>query len=136
MPLEVFTTPWTATWVERINASPAFRSAAASWEGGLVLEMKGAGERRAVFADLWHGECRGARVASAEDQAQARFVISADASTWKRLLEDRLDILFAVMTGKLRLERGSAAELLPLAEAAKELVAAARFEATFPDGWA
>jgi putative sterol carrier protein len=135
MALEVFTTPWTETWAERLNSSSTFRSAAASWEGGLVLEMRGEGERRAVFADLWHGECRAARLAGADDHAQARFVISAEASTWKRLLEDRLDILFAVMTGKLRLERGSPAELLPLAEAAKELVAAARFEATFPAGW-
>jgi putative sterol carrier protein len=136
---EVFTAAWADAWHAALNASEAYRRAAATWEGAVALVMHpdgtgGIGERRAVWLDLWHGSCRAARVATAEDLASAPFVIEANARTWRELLDARTSPIMALMTGRLSLTRGSVAALLPYASAANELVAAAALvQTTFPD---
>ncbi len=124
----VFSAPWAAACTEAINAAPAYRAAAATWEGAILLEMQPddvtGGPAEQVFFDLWHGECRVARVASPADADAARYVLSGSTSAWELVLSGRVAPLLAVMTGKLKLSRGSLAELLPYVSAAKELVTA------------
>ncbi len=53
---EVFTEPWARAWAGELRASDAYRRAARTWEGSLLLEMAAdaeAPESRAVYADLW-----------------------------------------------------------------------------------
>lgn len=138
---ELFSDAWAQAWGEQMSASPAYRQAAARWEGAVVLVMEadvalGVPVERAVCADLWHGDCRGSGEASAPERAQASVVIIAGARTWRDVLEGRTDPVFGLMSGALRLERGSVAALFPFTAAAKEMVAAARrVEASFPAGW-
>jgi putative sterol carrier protein len=127
---EVFTAEWSRRCCERLNARPAYRTAAADWTDAVVLSMAadpalGIPEDRAVYLDLYHGECRGTRLASGEDLATAPIVLRADASAWRRMLEERLDPVTLVMQGKLRLERGSLFVLARYAAAAREMLAAA-----------
>lgn len=136
--LEVFTDPWARAWADELDASDAYRQAAATWEGSMVLEMTAEEGRldadRAVFADLWHGECRAARRARDEDREGADFVIRADAGTWQRVLAGDLEPIFGIMSGKLKLARGSLARLTPHLAASRELVlAATRVDSTFPN---
>lgn len=127
---EVFSAGWAGAWQAALNDSAAYREAAARWEAPLVLALREGG---AVWADLWHGGCRAARAATPEDLASAVFVIQADAAIWQRLLSGDLDPVFALMSGKLKLERGSVSALLPFARAAREMVLAATRVATrFP----
>ena len=138
---ELFSNAWAQAWGEQMRGSPAYRQAAAKWEGPVVLVMEpdpalGVPAERAVCADLWHGDCRRAGEASVPERAQAAVVIVAGARTWRDVLEGRSDPVFGLMSGALRLERGSIAALFPFAAAAKEMVAAARrVEASFPAGW-
>ena len=124
----VFSAPWAAACATAINGASAYRAAAATWEGAILLEMLPEDPEgdvsRQVFFDLWHGECRGARVASPTDAGAARYVLSGSTSAWEQVLNGRVAPLLAVMTGKLKLTRGSLAELLPYVTAAKELVTA------------
>ncbi len=135
---EVFTEPWARAWADEIRSSDAYRRAARTWEGSLVLEMTAdpvaaVDDGRAVFADLWRGECRDARVASAADLAGADYVIRASAPVWQRVLAGRLEPIFGLGSGKLKLARGRLAKLTPYAKASRELVrAAARVESHFP----
>ncbi len=122
---EVFSEDWARTWAEELRSSDAYREAAATWEGSLALVMTGDGGDKAVFVDLWHGECRGARRAGEEDRDNADFVIAADTETWKQVLGGQIEPIYGVMSAKLKLERGSLATLVPQVKAAKELVAAA-----------
>ena len=79
------------------------------------------------------GSCRGARAAQAEDEGDARYVLSGTAESWRLVLNGALPPLHAIMTGKLRLAKGNLMELLPWVNAAKELVsAAAAVPASFP----
>ena len=138
---EVFSDAWARAWGEEMSGSVAYRQAAAKWEGVVVLVMEpdpelGVAAERAVFADLWHGECRSAGQAAPEQRAQAPIVIAAAARTWRDVLADRTDPVFGLMSGALRLERGSLMALFPFTSAAKEMVAAARrVEVSLPTGW-
>lgn len=138
---ELFGEEWARAWGEELTKSEIYRTAAASWEGSMVFGMHpdeelGVTTPRRIFLDLWHGVCREARAAGEDDLAAAPYVITAAAAVWKEVLEGRIEPLWAVMSGRLKLARGSVARLLPYVNAAKELLAAARRVPTeFPAGW-
>jgi putative sterol carrier protein len=131
-----FSEEWAQAWCRALNGSEAYRHAAARWEGpvGLVMTTP-TGESRAVFLDLWHGECRSARIGQADEvHAAASYVISAARDTWQDLLSARTSPLLALMTGKLKLTKGDMAALLPYAGAAKELVSTVTMvDTVFPE---
>jgi putative sterol carrier protein len=128
--MEVFTEEWCTACCERLNARESYREAAATWEGTVVLVMtadpaQGVDTERPVWIDAHHGVCRSARVATAADLASATYVLQADPAGWKRLLAGEADPVSSMMTGKLRLTRGSLFALAKYAQAAREMVLAA-----------
>jgi putative sterol carrier protein len=123
----LFGDAWARLWCSTLNDSSTYRRAAAAWEGAVVLVMRadaasGVEAERAVFLDLWHGSCRAARVASATDRDHARYVIEASPTGWLEVLSGGVSPITALLSGRLRLVRGSVMSLLPYAHAAKELV--------------
>jgi putative sterol carrier protein len=128
--MEVFTEAWCAACCQRMNESPAYRAAAAEWEGAAVLVMTadpayGIAAERAAWLDMHHGACRGTRMATEPDRASATYVFQADPATWKRLLAGEVDPVSSVMSGPLRLTRGNLFTLARYARAAREMVTAA-----------
>lgn len=138
---ELFTDAWARAFCAELAANPRYRQAAQGWEGaiGMVLgedPEHGVDEDRPIILDLWHGACRGARAAGEEDLEAAPFVLSAPGGVWRRIFGGDLDPIFALMSGKLTMPRGTVARLLPYTAAAKEMVATARrVKATLPPGW-
>lgn len=134
---EIFNESWAEALGRELQESEEYQKAAQKWEGPLVLELAasdGIEEDRALFLDLWHGECREARLAEPEDREACDFVIRADLATWKTVLDGTISPLPAIMRGKLKLAKGRLASLMPYTAAARELVAAAaRIETTFPE---
>ncbi len=136
---DVFTSVWAEAWCRELNASEAYKSAAASWKGAVSLIMHadpalGVPAARAVHLDLDQGACRSARVAMPDDLPDAAYVFEAPAATWRELLSGRLSPLMALIGGKLRLARGDLTGLLPYVNAARELVTtAAVVHGRFPD---
>lgn len=129
--MEVFTDDWAAACCSGLNARGKFRELGRKWNQPVALRMRseatlGVYADRVVFLDLAAGECRTARLASDEDLKAARFILAAEARQWKRLLEGELEPIPAVMTGRLKLERGSLAALMPHAALAREIMDAAR----------
>ncbi len=127
----IFSDGWAKACAQQLNDREGYRRAAATWEGSVVLLMTGdppeAVEReRRVLLDLWSGGCREARTAVPSDEEPARYVMAGSAATWAQVLTGRLAPLLALITGRLKLVKGSLAELLPHATLAQELVAAAR----------
>jgi len=57
---EILTEAWASAWRDALNSSESYRTAAASWEGAVVVAVRAEPERgikqRAVFLDLWHGK--------------------------------------------------------------------------------
>ncbi len=141
MPAEIFTNEWARLWHDSINANPDYKKAAERWEGAIGLVMTadsamGIPEDRAVIADLWHGDCRGAQAAPQEDLGDTPYLITATPAAWKGVLAGKTDPIVGLMGGKLKLAKGSLFSLLPYARAAKELVRSAiDVDTTFPEGW-
>jgi putative sterol carrier protein len=127
----LFTAPWAAALERELAGDEAYRRAAAGWSGSLlfVLEAdpaRGPGEERRLFLDLAHGNARAVRPALPDDERQARFRLAAPPAAWLQILEGGLDPAGAVLSGRLRLERGSLFSLLPHLEAARRLLACAQ----------
>lgn len=134
-PPMVFSDEWGRLIHSAINASADYRLAAADWRDSLGLEMEGAapGAPSAAVLDLRDGSCRAVDTGPAARPGEAAFQLSASRADWQELLAGRLEPMWGIMSGRLRLERGSLAALLPFAEAARHLVAAiASVDAIFP----
>jgi putative sterol carrier protein len=136
--MEVFTEEWCTACCERLNQRESYRTAAAGWEGAVVLLMSADAEHgvdtdRAVWLDIGQGQCHGARVATEQDLETAPYLFRANPAHWKRLLAGEIDPVSAVMQGKLKLSRGNLFTLAKYAAAAREMVnAAGEVGGTFP----
>ncbi len=136
MALEAFSQQWAEAWAAELNASAAYQTAAAKWEGAvaLVLADPDPAVRRAVLLDLWHGACRSAGTADPDAAVfQAAYVFQGEPAAWRHVLVEGGSPVMALMTGKIRLAKGSLTALLPYASAAKELLElAGRVPTVFP----
>ncbi len=118
---------WMQDYVARINASPEYREAAASWEGDLsyVFEAepdRGVHEDVWAWFDLWHGACRDHRLGLAPEEGErAAFVIRAPYTRWKQVIRGELDPVRGMMQGKLRL-KGDLPTIVRYVKAANVLV--------------
>lgn len=124
-----FSERWPEVWRDEINRSEACRKAAAGWEGAIAFVLDadpGNGRPRSAVLDLRHGECRAARAEAGPDLPDAAFVLSAGEATWWDVLAGKVEPTWGLMSGKIRLERGSLAQLVLHVTLARELVAAAR----------
>ena len=121
----LFSDTWARACQIEINASREYREAAATWEDAVAFAMDQPGGLRAVFVDLWHGECREARSALPGDLDRAPYVIRGDEETWHAVLEGRLEPLQALVMGTLKLEKGNLGALAFHIRSARELVACA-----------
>ena len=133
--MEVFTDPWADRFREEINRSESFRTHGASWDSPIALEMsfRGRAEPRRVLLHLHQGSCTSASCACADSDDGVDLIIRTDVSGWQRILAGRMDPIWGIMSGKLRIAKGSLSQLIPFARAAKALVeSAARIDADFP----
>jgi putative sterol carrier protein len=132
------TDPWFQALIGRIEASDAYRRAAADWEGDVAFVVEAEPDRGFPddvwgYLDLWHGGCRGGGVVSPERGADARYVIRAPYSRWKDIVRGELDPVRAMMQGKLKV-RGDLVSIIRHASAANELVElTSEVDTEFPD---
>ena len=114
---------WIRAMGQEINASEAYRKAAAKWEGDFYFIAEagpGLSEPMYLYMDLWHGECREAG-AVAEGDKSPEFSISAPVATWRKVIEKQLDPIRGMMTGQLKL-KGTMSKIMRFPKAATELV--------------
>ncbi len=117
---------WLAIYRDRINGSAEYREAAATWEGAIAFVFeaepdRGVPEDLWAWLDLWHGQCREARMVTADEGARAPYVIRAPYTRWKEVLAGDLDPVKGMMQGKLKL-RGDLPTIIRHVRAANELV--------------
>lgn len=117
---------WLTIFRERINTSSEYREAAATWEGdvGFVMEAepdRGVPDDLWLVLDLWHGECRGARMVTPEEGQRAAYLIRAPYFRWKEVVRGELDPVKGMMQGKLRVH-GDLPTIVRYVRAANELV--------------
>ncbi len=121
--LELFSAAWAAQAELALQNSLGYQKAAVTWEGTMVFTLSSPNlEPRSVFFDLWHGECRLAKVAEQADLENAQYIIAANSATWQEVLGGKLEPIAALLRGKLKLSKGNIAVLVRHVPAAKELV--------------
>jgi len=129
---------WFDAFVVEINASSQYREAATGWEGDIAFRImaepdRGVPEDLWGYLDLWHGECRGARVIGPADADAAAYTLTAPYSRWKDVVEGELDPIKGMMQGKLRV-RGDLPTIVRYVKAANELVRlTGMIDTEFPD---
>jgi putative sterol carrier protein len=117
---------WLTLYRDLINGSQEYRESSLDWEGDIAFVMEAEPDRGVpddliAWLDLWHGECRAARMITVEESQAAAYGISAPYSRWREVVEGRLEPVKAMVQGKLKL-RGDLAEIVRHVRAAKELV--------------
>jgi putative sterol carrier protein len=131
---------WLDAYAAKINASPEYAEAAATWEGDLTYVFgaepdKGVPNDIWVWMDLFHGTCRAQRYDVGEAEgSKSKFLIRAPYTRWKEVMTGELDPIKGMMTGKLKL-KGNLATLVRYTKAAKVLVSlAGEVDTEFADG--
>jgi putative sterol carrier protein len=115
---------WIKAMAEEVNRSESYRKAAAKWEGDFYFVVEpgsGVPNSVALYLDLWHGEARDAYKVADESEMQPEFVIRAPVSTWRRVIEKKLDPIQGMITGQLKLT-GTMSKVMRFPKAAAELV--------------
>jgi len=115
---------WVKEFAEQLNASEAYEKSAKDWEGDFIFVSepdKVSSETRYLFVGLYHGKCTDAAEVASEDERKAEYVIRAPYSTWRKVIEGKLDPIQGMMTRKLKL-KGNMTKILRYPKAAKELV--------------
>ena len=129
---------WFEAFEVQINASAAYREAAADWEGDIAFRVlaepdRGVPEDRWGYLDLWHGECRKGRAIQPAEAGAAAYTLTAPYSRWRDVVEGELDPIKGMMQGKLRV-RGDLPTIVRYVKAANELVRlTGLIDTQFPD---
>ena len=103
---------WLLVLVDVLNSDERYAEVAKNWEGDMtvVLDPDEGDDRQdlpvAVYLDLWHGKCRGARLIDMEkeEMPNAAFTLRARMDNIEQLFSGRLDPIQAMMTRRLRVE--------------------------------
>ncbi len=114
---------WIKELEARLNTSASYAQAAANWEGDnifAVLPDANYAETAYLYINLQHGKASDARVLKSLDEQKALFTSSAPFSTWRKVLEGRLDPIQAMFSGKIKLI-GSMAQVQRMPKATYEL---------------
>jgi len=115
---------WIKALMVELNKSESYRKAAKTWEGDFYFIAMPEGkltDQVVMYMDLWHGECRGALKVADENEKSPEFRIWAPVSTWRKVIEKKLDPIQGLMTGQLKL-RGNMMKIMRAPKAAAELV--------------
>ncbi len=114
---------WIKELEARLNASESYARAAANWEGDNIFAVLPDASYSAttyLYINLQHGKAYDAKVLKSLDEQKALFTNSAPFSTWRKVLEGRLDPLQAIFSGKIKLI-GSMAQVQRTPKATYEL---------------
>lgn len=118
--MEFLSEKWLAEYKRRLNSNPDYAEAGKTWEGDLIFQIDADGDKVKepvrAYMDLWHGQCREARVAHSEDTAE--FTYSASIENWKKLLGGEIGPIRGIISRKFRLD-GSMSKVMRYIKAAQ-----------------
>jgi putative sterol carrier protein len=124
MAIEFPSDAWIKELSRQLNASKGYEQSARNWEGdfAFVVEPDAAYDDTAyLFLGLYHGKSTGAAQISQLDEKEASYLISAPFSTWRKVIEGKLDPIQGLMTRRLKLQ-GNMKMIMRYPRAAKEII--------------
>ncbi|MGD1995341.1 MAG: SCP2 sterol-binding domain-containing protein [Anaerolineae bacterium] len=127
---------WIKELSRQLNASESYERSAKDWEGDFtfIIEPDDAYDQTAyLFLALYHGKSPDAAMLDSKEEREAEFVIRAPFSTWREVIEGKLDPIQGMMTGKLKLS-GNMMKIMRYPKAAKEIVSCCAYVPTEWEG--
>ena len=115
---------WIKELSAQLNASDAYEKSAKDWEGDFIfiVEPDDAYDDTAyLFLALYHGKSPDAAAVGSVDERKVEFVLSAPFSTWRQVIEGKLDAIQGMMTRRLKVQ-GNMMKIMRYPKAAKEIV--------------
>jgi len=117
-----------------LNASESYQRSAKDWEGDFIFVVEpdeAFSETAYLHLQLYHGKSPGAAVVDAENLPETEYTLSAPFSTWRKVIDGKLDPIQGMMTGQLKL-KGDLMKIMRYPKAAQEIVACC---ALVPTDW-
>ncbi len=125
MAIRFDTDEWIKAVSQQLNDSKDYEASAKDWEGDFIFVVEpdeSYAHRLCFFLGLFHGKSPDAAMIASEDERKADYKVRATFSTWRKVIEGKLDPIQGMMTKKLKLE-GNLAKVMRYPKAAKESVA-------------
>lgn len=132
MPLPFPSDAWIKELSRLLNASEAYERSAKDWEGDFVFVVEpdeAYAEVFYLFLALYHGKSPGAAALASEKERETEFCIRAPFSTWRRVIEGKLDPIQGMMTRQLKVD-GNLMKIMRYPKAAKGIVDCCAFVPT------
>jgi len=115
---------WIKKLQEELNKNEAYQRSAKDWEGDFIfiVEPDQSYPETAYFLlELYHGSSPAARLLNENDLPETEYTIHAPFSTWRKVIEGKLDPIQGMMMGQLKL-RGDLMKIMRYPKAAQEIV--------------
>jgi putative sterol carrier protein len=108
-PYIYFIPEWAILYERAIKQDAQYKELAKDWEGTVCLHVEAKPEYGMdndfyLLMDLWHGDCRSARVVPPEAGKAADYVITGSMDCWVQVGRRQLDTVKGMMQGKFRLK--------------------------------
>lgn len=108
-PYIIGTPAWIATYESLIKNDEEYRKLAQGWEGTVVIHITaepsvGLDKDMYLLIDLWHGDCRSVRLVPDSVGKAGDYVLTASYDRWKQVMTKELDVVKALMQGKIKLK--------------------------------
>ena len=116
---------WIKQLSEHLNGSPSYEQSAKNWEGDFMFIVEPDdvySETACLYLGLYHGKSPDAMQVGSLDEKEAGYVISAPFSSWRKVIEGKLDPIQGMMTRRLKL-KGDMKMIMRYPKAAKEIIA-------------
>ncbi len=120
------TPEWIDAFEKAIQGDDLYKEVAKEWEGSCVIHMLansdlGFEDDIFIFMDLWHGECRFVKPVPRETGENGEYVLTGEFERWQSIMAKELDVLKAMMQGKIKL-KGDLPSIVRSVKAASRLV--------------
>ena len=125
---------WIKELSSLLNQSESYLRSAKDWEGDFifVVEPDEACDQTVYYhLELYHGKSPGAGLVQEDNLPETEFTIHAPYTTWRKVIDGKLDPIQGMMTGQLKLS-GDLMKIMRYPKAAQEIVACC---ANVPTEW-
>lgn len=116
---------WIKELSAQLNASSSYEASAKDWEGDFLFIVEADDaypETRQLYLELYHGKSPSAKELTESEEHNAQYIISAPYSTWRKVLEGKIDPIQGMMSKRLKL-KGNMMMVMRYPKAAKEIMA-------------
>ncbi len=125
---------WIHALRDLLNESESYQRSAKDWEGDFIFVVEpdeAYPDTTYLLLKLFHGASQGADILDPDNLPETEYTINAPYTTWRKVIDGKLDPIQGMMTGQLKLQ-GNLMKVMRYPKAAQEIVSCC---AKVPTDW-